>query len=786
MAFKFNAILKFNGDGVARQIGKANRSFSTMTNSVKKASASIGKLGQGLKGLTLAGAPLTAGVALATKEFADFEKQMSVVKSLTGDISKKQFADMTAEAKRLGASTSFSAKEAGQGFEFLALAGFNAEEQISSLETVLNLAAAGSLELGAASDIATDSMSALAPAFDKNATKVQKLTELSDKFAFIQSKTNTNITQLGEAVKFGGGALAAAGIPLDDILVSMGALANAGLKGSLGGTALTNAFNKLAKPSKKAQELLDRFNIKVRDSNDDFRPLPDLLGDITQAMKDAGGGAERSAIAQEIFGVRGQRAINALANEGVDGFKRLQEGIKNSTGTAAKQAGERLDNLAGAFTIMKSAISGVLIETGGLVAGFLTQPIRDAADVVSNLAVGFQLVTGQIDRTSKSGEVFFKFFGEKRGKAILQFITGFVDGFKEVGNFVTDVGKKVVAFFSKWTEDSEGSTQSMGNLVAKIIAIGAIAAPILAALGAAFFVIGPILTGLSGVVGIVSSAFGFLWGALGLVGAALGFLFSPIGIIVAGLAAIGFAAFKAFGGFEGLKEAALTFGAGFMANIGPVIDLVKSELGPAFSEVGAAFSELFGVIFGQSSTAKNDLTSFGSSVANALGKIAKFIIPVVQGIAAIIAGITRFATAGVTKGIEIAKSIGGFFGFGKGETRVAGVAENAANSGTNIADAVQDSNSIQKEATGQKALVQPASAEQTARAVGNVINNNTVTTSGSGGGTTKVVLELRGDAGKILNKKVTEDQINNSFEQGREVKNKHQKRSNGLALAGGQ
>ena len=272
MAFKFNAILKFNGDGAKRQLGKASKGFKQMTNSIKKANQGIAKMGQGFKGLALAGAPLTAGVALATKEFADFEKQMSVVKSLTDGITKDQFAAMTAEAKRLGASTSFSAKEAAQGLEFLALAGFNSEQQIGSLQSVLNLAAAGSLDLGTASDIATDSLSALGPALDKNRGKVKNLATLTDKFAFIQSKTNTNVVQLGEAIKFGGSTLAAAGVPLNDILVSMGALANAGLKGSIGGTALTNAFNKMAKPTSKAKALLEEHNIVTEDAAGNFLP----------------------------------------------------------------------------------------------------------------------------------------------------------------------------------------------------------------------------------------------------------------------------------------------------------------------------------------------------------------------------------------------------------------------------------------------------------------------------------------------------------------------------------
>lgn len=782
MAFKFNAILKFNGAGVQKQLGKAQRGFKTMANSVAKASQSVAKLGQGIKGLTLAGAPLTAGVAIATKEFADFEKQMSVVKALTQPTAQ-EFKALEAEAKRMGATTAFTAKEAGQGMEFLALAGFKAKDQIGSIGPLLNLAAAGSLELGSASDIVTDSMGSLAPALDKNKTKVENLTALTDKFAFIQAKTNTNVTQLGEAIKFGGGAMAAAKIPLDSILVAMGGLANAGLKGSIAGTGLTSAFGKMSKPTKKAAAKFDELGIKLRDANDNFLPMPQLIANISKGMGSVEGGAEKMAVAQELFGKRGQRAIFALMNEGTKNLQLLEDGIKNSAGQAALQAATRLDNLAGSFTLMKSAVSGVLIETGGLVGKFLTKPIKVAADNIANFAVGFQIVSGAISKTSKGGEAFFKLFGKEKGEAILGFIDGFVTGFQEVTTEITRIGKKIFGFFNKFAGQSNMSTKSIGNLVAKIITIGAIAAPILAGLAAAFFVVGPIITGISGVVGLASSAFGLLVGAIQIVGGAIAFLMSPVGLLVAGLALVGIAVFNMIGGLQGIKEAAVTFGAGFTQAFNPVISVLKEALMPAFMEVKSAFNELMTAVFGQTSDAKNDLTSFGQDVGSAMATAAKAIVPVVSAIAKLIAGIIRFTTGGVQKGIEIAKSIGSFLGFGGGEARVK-VTGQANNSGK-VADAVQQSASIQKESVQQKALVQPASAEQTAKAIAvqGAAGQNVSGGGGSGGGTTKVVLELRGDAGKLMNKMVTEDQINNSFEQGKDVKSKFKARSNGAAFA---
>ena len=755
MAFKFNAILKFNGEGVKKQLGKAQRGFKAMSNSISKANQNIGKLGQGIKGLTLAGAPLAAGVAIATKEFADFEKQMSVVRSLTGDITKKEFASMTAEAKRLGATTSFTAKEAAQGFEFLALAGFNVEDQIGSLESVLNLAAAGSLELGSASDIVTDSMGSLAPALDKHASKVENITSLVDKMAFIQSKTNTNVTQLGDAIKFGGGAMAAAKVPLDSILVAMGGLANAGLKGSIGGTALTNAFTKMAKPSTKAIAKFEELGIQLRDSNDNFLPMPQLMANITKGMNKVEGGAEKMAVAQELFGLRGQRAIFALMNEGTASLTLLQEGMKDSTGTAAKQAKTRLDNLAGSFTIMQSAVSGVLIEVGGLFGSFLTKPIRKAAAIVSNFAIGFQIVTGQIDRASKGGKGFFDQFGKEKGEAILGFIEGFIDGFKEASEFLVSTGKQIAAFFGTFIGDSDTSAKSIGKLVAQIITIGAIAAPILAAVVAGFFVLGPILTGISGAAGLVGQAFGLaftlfktnfsvmskLFGFLNQFKPALGFLKIGLGKILFPLGMLVSVVSKVISRWDILKQA---FSEGFGTGL---LEVIKT--------VGLGILDFFLMPL-------------------------KLVFNIVDSIVNALTGISISKLGG--KLLDTVGAITGFFGGGDDEKNKAKGAPNI----NKISAAAAESTKIQKESVSQKALVQPASAEQTAKAIsvqGGSAGGGGGASGGGGSSTTKVVLELHGDAGKLLNKKVTEDQINNAFEQGKDVKNKFRARSNGAVFA---
>lgn len=538
MGFPIFAKLSFSSPGVEANLTRVSKSFGKLRKNVKSLGTGVNNLGQGFKGLGLATAPALAGVALATKTFAGFEKQMSIVRSLTGEISEEAFAAMSAEAKRLGATTAFSAKEAAEGLQFLALAGFDTEEQIGSLESVLSLAAAGSLELGAASDIATDSLSALSPAFADPSKKVENLTALVDKFALVQSKTNTNVLQLGEAVKFGGGTLAGFGVDLNEIVASLGALADSGLKGSIGGTAVTNMFNKLLKPSSNAKKIIEELGITMTDSAGAILPIPDLMDNLIAGLDKVKGPAKRSQSAIELFGVRGIRAFNALKNKGSANLRVLIdqiEGASEGIGAAQRQAEQRLDNLAGAFTKLKSATEGVLIEIGALFAKFFRKPIEQAAELISGFAQAFQIAGGQISSTSKAGQLFFKQFGPERGQKLIDFVTGFTEGFQEAKTTIVSVFKTVANAFLSFRKESGMSTADIGKLVAKVLTFGAVIAPIMGAVIAGLFVLGPVLTGIGGAITIVTSGIGILLNILGIVGGVLGAVFSGIAAIVTGI-----------------------------------------------------------------------------------------------------------------------------------------------------------------------------------------------------------------------------------------------------------
>lgn len=519
MSFNINAILTFTSKGVEKTFKGASGAFNKMSSAGQKLSAGVSKASIGTAALAVPASLATAGFVSAVKVAAKFEKQMSVVKSLAKGTAE-EFVAMENEAKRLGATTAFSANQAAQGLEFLALAGFNAKESTEVLNTILNTAAAGSLDLGRASDIVTDSMSALTQAFGKNEPVVSKATKLSDMMALAQARSNTNIEQLGEAIKFGGGTLAAFGVPLEQIIGSMGKLADAGLKGSAGGTAMVNMFSKLAKPSEKSIKLMNEAGISFDEIQSSLKNPLKLLPILQKIIGNVDPDG-RGAAGIEMFGIRGVRAFNALNAAGPEALKNLATELSgaskmtdefgNVLGASTLIAKKRTENFEGQLIALKSAYEGLNIEIGNLFIKGKDSALpilRMVVKGVQDITAAFQVASGNVSAFGKPLEEL-----TPTQKSLIEFAKGFREGISEV----FDVAKTTFNSISKWLKDTlgdgENSNKELGKMVAKFITFGAIAGPILVAIAAGLFILGPI-------IGSISSAIGLIGGILGLVGKA--------------------------------------------------------------------------------------------------------------------------------------------------------------------------------------------------------------------------------------------------------------------------
>ena len=312
MAFTFNALLQFR-DKASQGLSRIQKKFQTLGNQIQKANASMAKVGQGMRGAALATAPFTAGMGFMINEAMNFEAQMSTIQSVLL-ATKDEMKPVNAITKQLGATTRFSAEQAGQGAEALARAGFSVKDIVSALPGVLDAAAASGVSLGEASNVVASQIGAFG-------LQAKDATKIADALALTTSLTNTDFTELSEAMKFVAPIAKEAGLSFEETASSMGVLANAGVKGSLAGTALKNALLQLSKPSKEALKLfggkegMDKALFRMVDGQKKLRPMEVIMANISMATKKAGNSLEAVNNAAAILGLRGTTAMGSFEGQ---------------------------------------------------------------------------------------------------------------------------------------------------------------------------------------------------------------------------------------------------------------------------------------------------------------------------------------------------------------------------------------------------------------------------------------------------------------------------------------
>lgn len=315
----------------------------------------------GKKFAPISGAVTAIGVA-SIKTAADFESAMSQVAATMGMTSEEinngseDFARLEQAARDMGKATKYSATDAANALNYLALAGYSVDESIATLPTVLNLAAAGGIDLAYASDMVTDAMSALG---DKAGTAE----EFVDKMAKTSQKSNTSVAQLGEAILTVGGTAKVLAGGTTELNAALGILADNGIKGAEGGTALRNVIMSLTAPTDDAAELMASLGVNVYDAQGKMRPLNRTLKDLNNALSTMND-QERSNVLSTIFDARVLKSAEALLGNCGDRFNELSGYINDSEGAAKAMADTMQNNLNGKITTLKSAISEAAISIG--------------------------------------------------------------------------------------------------------------------------------------------------------------------------------------------------------------------------------------------------------------------------------------------------------------------------------------------------------------------------------------------------------------------------------------
>lgn len=290
----------------------------------------------GAAAVTAATAAATAFAKSAIDVGMEFDASMSQVAATMG-YSVEELNDATSEASQnfrrlrefaqeMGAKTAFSATEAASALNYMALAGYNTEQSMQALPNVLNLAAAGGIDLASASDMVTDAQSALGLSMDESA-------ELVDKMAKASSKSNTSVAQLGDAILTVGGTAKNLAGGTTEMATALGILADNGIKGAEGGTALRNIILSLGAPTDKAAEALEAMGVKVYDAAGNMRPLNETFKDLDFALSAMTQG-EQTQVLNTIFNKVDLKSVNALLANTGERFDELSTAINGAWYTA--------------------------------------------------------------------------------------------------------------------------------------------------------------------------------------------------------------------------------------------------------------------------------------------------------------------------------------------------------------------------------------------------------------------------------------------------------------------
>lgn len=323
------------------------------------------------------------GIGSAVKGFANFEQSMKNVQAVSGATSK-EFETLTAKAREMGRTTSFTAKDSADALYYMGMAGWKTKDMLNALPGVLSLASAGGTDLALTSDIVTDGLTALG-------LKAKDTTMFVDTMAATVTNSNTNIEMMGETFKYVGSMGGALGVSMKDLSLATGLMASASVKGSMAGTALRGGLVRLIKPPAEVAGALKKYGIEISKTKDGNLDLSKTIGTLRDKLGGLDGVTKSQAISS-IFGRTAMAGWAAVVNASEEDFNKLSTAIAESEGEAKRIADMKLDTISGQFEILKSAIDDARISIGErlgpITRGFIEKLINDMPKI-SDAIVGF-------------------------------------------------------------------------------------------------------------------------------------------------------------------------------------------------------------------------------------------------------------------------------------------------------------------------------------------------------------------------------------------------------------
>ena len=307
---------------------------------------------------------------------SSFEAGMDKVAAISG-ATGEDLDRITAKAKEMGATTMFSATESAEALQYMAMAGWKADQMISGLPAIMNLAAASGEDLATVSDIVTDDLTAFG-------MSAEEAGHFADVLAAASSNANTNVSLMGETFKYAGAVAGAMGYDIEDLAVATGLMANAGIKASNAGTALRSVITRMAKPTKESKQAMDDLHLSLTNDEGEMYSFMEIM----EKMREGFNGlteAEKAEEAAMLAGKTGMSGLLSIVNASEEDFNKLCEAIDNCDGAAEEMAATMQDNLKGKLTILQSALEGLGIAVYDVFSDELKGGVESATEAVDRL-----------------------------------------------------------------------------------------------------------------------------------------------------------------------------------------------------------------------------------------------------------------------------------------------------------------------------------------------------------------------------------------------------------------
>ncbi|WP_434116358.1 phage tail tape measure protein [Klebsiella michiganensis] len=557
-----------------------------------------------------------------------FDEEMSRVQALTRlDKGDSQLAALRAQAKKLGAETAFTTRDAASGQAFLAMAGFTPQSIQAALPGVLNMALAGGMDLGESADIGSNILSQFT-------LPAGEMDRVSDVLTAAFTRTNTDLRSLGDTMKYAGPVASKLGISLEEAAGMAGILANNGLRGSDAGTAMRSSLARLASPTAGAAKALKQLGVSVSDASGKMRPVETILLDLYKATKKYGQ-VDQVGFFKDIAGEEAFVGLQTLvAGAGSGELQKLIDALKAASGEASAVAKKMADNLGGDLKNLDSAWEGFRIQVEETADGPLRKLTQNLSDVITaasewvkanpRLAQTLLLVVGgalaltvAIGALSLAvGILIGPLAKVQLGFTLLTGGRGILGTVAALRTFGTATGP-VMATMKGWRAVLSGVQSGFGGILVKISKVSAVLPAMRSALMGAFLAPGAALASFGKSFGMFLLRFS----GLKMLGGVLSFLLSPIGLIGAAFIAAGLLIWRYW---EPLKAFFTGLFTGVMQALSPLRDSfaafspILESVGDGVKSVWQWFTNLLSPIQSSKDTL-DKCASAGSTFGNVLG-----------------------------------------------------------------------------------------------------------------------------------------------------------------------